>query len=91
MEKDTLLIDLHYLPCVAYFTRVLRYDNVALVIHEKYQKQSYSNRCYILGSQKVDRLTVPVIGGKKQVPYSSIKIDYQQKWGQTHWRTICTI
>jgi len=90
LEKDTLLIDLHYLPSLTYFTKVLAYTKIALVMYGQYQKQSYSNRCYILGAQKVDRLTVPVIGGKKQVPYSMIKIDNQQKWAQTHWRTIKT-
>lgn len=59
-------------------------------MYEPYQKQSYSNRCYIRSSQQVDRLTVPVLGGKKKMPYAAIQIDQQQKWAQTHWRSICT-
>lgn len=59
-------------------------------MYEPYQKQSYSNRCYIRSAQQVDRLTVPVLGGKKKTAYAAIEIDRQQRWGQTHWRSICT-
>eukprot|EP01132_Coremiostelium_polycephalum_P002957 gene2957-3690_t len=41
-------------------------------------------------SQKVDRLTVPVLEGKKKVPFKDIQIDHRQKWTRNHWRSICT-
>lgn len=90
MEPHTLLIDLPYLPCLEYFTWLLPYDQIALEIGGNYQKQTYSNRCYILGSKQVDRLTVPVIGGKKKISYCNMKIDYQQRWSICHWRSITT-
>lgn len=90
LEPHTLLIDLQYLPCLEYFTRLLPYDQIELAVGGNYQKQTYSNRCYILGSQQIDRLTVPVVGGKKKTTYSEIKIDYQQRWSICHWRSITT-
>lgn len=90
MKLPTLLIDLQYLPCLEYFTWILPYDQIALEIGGNYQKQTYSNRCYILGSQQVDRLTVPVIGGKSKPSYCDVKIDYQQNWSICHWRSITT-
>lgn len=86
-----LLIDLHYLPSIAYFSRLLPYETIRLEVHEHYQKQTYRNRCYILTSQQVDRLTVPVrhASGLK-VPYQHLEIDYNQPWVDKHWRALCT-
>jgi hypothetical protein len=78
------------LPCIEYFTWIFRYDCIELEIYGNYQKQTYSNRCYILSSQQVDRLTVPVIEGKKKTLYKDIQIDHRQKWSICHWRSIST-
>ena len=85
-----LLIDLHYLPCIAYFACLLSYNTVYIEAHENYQKQTYRNRCYILGSQQVDRLSVPVVQGNKKQLYTALQIDYSQPWIAHHWRSICT-
>ena len=89
MGKSTLLIDLHYLPSLEYFTCLLPYHTIILEAHEHYQKQSYRNRCYILTAQKVGRLTIPVLSGKQKIKYRDIKVDYRQKWYNVHWRTLC--
>lgn len=88
---SVLLIDLHYLPSIAYFVHLLPYETIRLEAHEHYQKQTYRNRCYILTSQQVDRLTVPVChpSGIK-VPYRHLAIDYNQPWAEKHWRALCT-
>lgn len=90
MSTPTLLIDLHYLPSLEYFACLLPYNIIQLEAHESYQKQTYRNRCYILTSQKVDRLTVPVRKGSSKVPYRTIEIDYSQPWRDLHWRALCT-
>jgi len=89
VARSTLLIDLHYLPSLAYFARLFPYSTIRLEAHESYQKQSYRNRCYILTSQKVDRLTVPIRKGNSKGPYSTIEIDYSQPWEDWHWRALC--
>lgn len=90
LSSSTLLIDLHYLPSLAYFARLLPYSTIRLEAQESYQKQSYRNRCYILTSQKVDRLTIPIRKGNSKCPYSTIEIDYSQPWENWHWRALCT-
>jgi WbqC-like protein family len=85
-----LLIDLHYLPSLEYFARLFPYNIVQLEAHESYQKQTYRNRCYILTSQKVGRLTVPVRKGNSKSPYRTTEIDYSQPWRDLHWRALCT-
>ncbi len=81
-------IELHYLPCIEYFTVLKRHDQVYLDIGEIYQKQSYRNRCYILGANKVQLLSIPVLEGNKRKATKDIKIDYSQKWMNLHIRGI---
>ncbi|MEL6412721.1 MAG: WbqC family protein [Bacteroidota bacterium] len=88
--SPTLLIDLHYLPSLAYFACLLPYPTIRLEAHESYQKQTYRNRCYILTSQKVDRLTIPVRHQAAQGLYSQTAIAYEQPWQEMHWRALCT-
>jgi hypothetical protein len=86
--NSTLLIDLQYLPCTRFFSTLLQFDEIVLESHEHYVKQSYRNRCYILGANKVEMLIVPVLDGNKKILVKDIQIDYQQKWPEIHWRTI---
>lgn len=83
-----LLIELHYLPCQSYFVEWAKADKVILEVHENYQKQSYRNRCYILGANKIEALTVPVLNGNSHASIRDMQIDYSTPWVQNHLRTI---
>ena len=89
VSPSTLLVDLHYLPSLEYFACLFPYDTIQIEAWESYQKQTYRNRCYILTSQKVDCLTVPVRQSGKKTPYRTKEIDYCQPWEELHWRAIC--
>lgn len=84
----TLVTDLQYLPCIAYFVQFIQHPNVCIDIHEHYEKQSYRNRCYIMLSNKVECLSVPVVKGNRKQVYKDLLIDYDQKWLVRHWRSI---
>ncbi|PSR53470.1 hypothetical protein AHMF7605_07990 [Adhaeribacter arboris] len=83
-----LLSEIHYNPCIAYFQRVNKTDEIWLEQHEHYLKQSYRNRCSILTAQGVKDLTIPVKKGNRKTLITEVEIDYDQKWLNTHWRTI---
>lgn len=87
-ERLPFLVDLQYLPPLAYFVLLQAGAPVLLDAHEHYVKQSYRNRCYIKGPHQVEKLTVPVQGGNKKIKASEICIDYRQKWVQQHWRAL---
>jgi hypothetical protein len=87
-SKTAVLIDLHYLPCIQFFSTIHHFDEVVLESHEHYVKQSYRNRCYLLGANKVESLIVPILDGNKKILVKDIQIDYQQRWADIHWRTI---
>ena len=88
--SNTVLIDLHYLPSLAYFTYLLPYNTIRLEAHETYQKQSYRNRCYLLTPQGSACLTVPVCKSNSKMAYRTTEIDHSQAWAKTHWRSFCT-
>ncbi|MBA4849917.1 WbqC family protein [Emticicia sp. BO119] len=86
--KSKVLIDLQYLPCTSFFSTLLQFDEIVLENNEHYVKQSYRNRCYILGANKVEMLVVPILDGNRKILIKDIQIDYQQRWPEIHWRTI---
>lgn len=83
-----LLTEIQYHPCIAYFQQVNKADEIWIEQHEHYQKQSYRNRCYVLTAQGLKDLTVPIKKGNRKTIITEIEIDYDQKWLNTHWRTI---
>lgn len=87
-EKQTLLIDLHYLPSTYFFAKILAHDEIILEAHEHYSKQTFRNRTCVLGANKVENLIIPVQSGNKKIAVRDIKIDYSDKWMLVHWRTI---
>jgi hypothetical protein len=82
------LIELQYLPCVAYFACVSQGHVVTLEKHEHFIKQSYRNRCLINTAHGAERLTIPLTAKHGKVIITDVKIDYSQKWLNVHWRAI---
>jgi hypothetical protein len=88
LDTQSVLIDLHYLPSLEFFSYILSYDEVILESKEYYTKQSYRNRCYVLGANKIEMLTIPILDGNKKTLIKDVKIDNNQRWQLIHWRTI---
>ena len=83
-----MLLSTAYFPPLAWFAlaardmtlspdRVLP-SHVCLEACEHYQKQSYRNRCYILASDGVQMLQVPVVHGVSAI--RDIRVDYSTPW-----------
>lgn len=88
MNERTVLIDLHFLPSLEYFACIHSFDRIVLEAHESYQKQSYRNRCYIRGANKIQLLTVPVSKEKERASVRDVKISYSQKWWKEQMKSI---
>ena len=86
MEGKAILIELHYLPCIAYFNEILKYDLVVIDDLERFQKQTYRNRCKVLGPNGTHDLSVPVSGKRKNI--KDVNIDYSQGWKNQHIRAL---
>ncbi len=88
--KDSLLIELQYLPSIAFFSNLQGKEELVLEAQEFFEKQTYRNRCHLLSSQQIEILTVPLQGANKKIKTKDIKIDNSQKWNKKHWRSIQT-
>ncbi|HET8859455.1 WbqC family protein [Marivirga sp.] len=89
MHKS-ILIELQYLPSVAFFSCLEGKEELILEANEFFEKQTYRNRCHLLSSQQIEILTVPLQGANKKIKSKDIKIDNSQNWSKKHWRSIQT-
>lgn len=80
--------DLFYLPPIEFFVAIADADQLIIAGDDRYQKQTYRNRAHVRLANKVESLSIPVIGGNKKVHYRDVKIDYKQKWKNIHLRGI---
>lgn len=87
--QKSILISTAYLPPIEYFQYLLNSEKQIIEKHETYKKQTYRNRCYILGSNGKLALSIPV---KKphgnNTKTQDIQISYDENWQQIHWRSI---
>lgn len=81
-------VDLHFLPCLEFFTAVINADEILVSPSEIYQRQSYLNRTRIRLANKIENLSVPIQGRRPRLPLDKIFIDYSQDWQKIHLRGI---
>jgi len=64
-------------------------DKIFIEQHDHYIKQTYRNRCTVLGANGLIDLSIPVVKqhGKK-ICMRDVRIDYDTNWMHNHWRSI---
>jgi hypothetical protein len=74
---------------INFFARLVREKEILLEQFDHYQKQTYRNRCKIMGPNGVFTLTIPVkkVHGSKTL-LRDIRIDYDTSWNRNHWRSL---
>ena len=74
---------------VNYFARLVSMKEIVLEQHDHYLKQTYRNRCRIMGTNGILTLSIPVkrVKGIKN-RYRDIRIDYDNHWNRIHWRSL---
>jgi len=78
-----------YFGSVAYFRRWVQLDSVTLEAHEHFPKQTYRNRCDIVGADGILSLSIPVSrpnGNHTRV--EEIILSDHENWRARHWRSI---
>lgn len=89
MPERPVLIELHTLPGVAYFSIIATASEVLLEGYEHYQKQTYRNRYYINTSHGKLRLTVPVdVPSGEKIGIRAVRVEAGLGWRNQHWRSI---
>ena len=75
-----ILIEPHFFPCIQYLTKFIKNSLVIIDDLSRFGKQSYRNRAYIAGANKMLTLTVPLKQGKTTAPMKDVKIEYTTNW-----------
>ncbi len=84
-----VLMDIQYLPSIAYYQSLVHTEKVWLEQWEHYQKVSYKNRCWVAGANGKVMLSVPLEKGKGQrTQMKDVKLSYKERWNVQHWRTL---
>lgn len=76
-----------YWAPLSYYQLAAQSEVVLIEQHERYQKQSYRNRCTILSANGPLSLVVPVLR-PHECGIREIRIDYSKPWQKVHWRAI---
>ena len=84
-----ILLSTAYLGNIHYYSKLLSGRPAVIDTGEHYRKQSFRNRCEILGANGVITLTVPVLkrSGEK-TPVGEVRIDPTKAWHRQHWHSI---
>ena len=87
-NKNVLLSSFYFAP-VGYYAALLAAHSVQIEICENYQKQSYRNRCVILGANGPMPLSIPVEKLETlKCPTKDIRIAEHGNWRHLHWNAI---
>lgn len=84
---DKIILSSAYFPPINYMALLAGSEHVIIDPNEHFIKQTYRNRCHILGVNGVQHLSVPV-NRKNHLPLKDIKISYAEDWQKVHWGTI---
>ena len=86
---NELLLPTSYLPPINYMALLISRQAATIEIFETFPKQTHRNRCEILTSNGVMRLSVPVVrtNGNHTLT-KDMEISYAERWNVQHIRAI---
>jgi WbqC-like protein family. len=89
MNLEATILSTAYLPPIQLFAPLVFNDKTLLEQHENYTKQTYRNRCTILGANGTLDLIVPIVKNSGiKIPIKDVLIDYATPWQKIHWKAI---
>lgn len=89
LKNKTLVIDLHYFPCISYYITLIKFNALKIEQYEHYQKGTYRNRSYLAGPNGRILISIPLLKGKNQrTVVKSVRIANDEKWQSLHWKTL---
>ena len=86
---QTVLLSSLYLAPINYYSKLFRAERAIIEVHDNYQKQSYRNRCMIVGANGPMSLSIPIekpAGLKSKM--KDIRIAEHGNWQHLHWNAI---
>ncbi|MGI9527264.1 MAG: WbqC family protein [Weeksellaceae bacterium] len=78
----------HFFPTIRYMKDWIQAEYPVLDNYENMQKQSYRTRCYIVGPNGRQMLSVPTQKNNQSRRIKDIKICYAEAWRKEHFKTL---
>ena len=89
MPLFPVLLSTAYFAPLPFYAVVIRSAEVYIEQFENYTKQTFRNRCEIMGANGSISLIVPVVKSRSpKILIKDLKISYDVDWQRNHWRTI---
>ena len=88
-ETNAVLLSTAYFAPVQYYSKILAFPIVYVEQFEHFNKQTYRNRCNILGANGPISLVIPVVKGRgPKILLKDMQVSNDTDWQRNHWRTI---
>ena len=86
---NSVLLSTAYFAPIPFYSLVVNSEKIYIERYENFTKQTFRNRCVILGANGPISLIVPIVKGRGiKVLIKDLKISYDVDWQRNHWRTI---
>ena len=88
-NQHTYILPSSYFGPLQYYSRIVSAKKIIIEQYDNYSRQTYRNRCVILGANGPINLSIPVKKNKqKKKLVKDIIIDYDTNWQKDHYRAI---
>jgi len=89
MTNKSILLSTAYFAPIQYYSKFINHNKVYIEQFEHFNKQTYRNRCVILGGNGLIQLIVPVVKGRgPKTLIKDLQISYDVDWQRNQWQTI---
>lgn len=88
-DNKTVVLSSFYLAPIEYYSKAFNAQHIIIEANDNFQKQSYRNRCNILGANGVMQLNIPIeksLAGKCLM--KDVRISDHGNWQHLHWNAI---
>lgn len=76
-----------YFGPISYFGEMNRAEKIQIETHENFPKQTYRNRCYILGANGKLRLAIPTKHDGARL-FKDLKVSDEFNWEKEHFKSL---
>ncbi len=88
INSSNIILPCVYLGPIQWYSKLLLHPEILIDQHENYVKQTWRNRCRIVGANGIQDLVIPIHLAGNHTPMNDVKINYDGIWQRQHWQSI---
>ena len=77
-----------YFPSIVQYALMVKHKDIVFEVNGNFQKQTYRNRCYILGANGKQLLNVPISKKSGKQKTKDILVNYSENWQKEHLKSL---